>query len=72
MENLSIKGKFYEILSCLSSLKVKIMLNIITETWLNEDCDSLYEIDGYKSYSICRNGCQGGGKQLFYIEPKNN
>ena len=67
----SIKGKFNEILSCLSSLKGKITFIIITETWLNEDCDSLFEIDGYKSCSIYRNGCQGGGIKLFYLEHIN-
>ena len=68
----SIKGKFTEILSCLSSLKGKTTFINITETLLNEDCDLLYEIYGYKSCNILyRNGCQRGWNKVILFGTYN-
>ena len=59
----SVCNKFNEFIGHLSKLKGNITFILLTETWLSEAVDLLYEIPGYISYNMYRNG-RGGGLKL--------
>ena len=65
----SIKNKFSEFVLYVTSLKAKATYILITETWLNECSDFMYEIPGYKSINYYRMGRNGGGMKLFLLTP---
>ena len=64
----SLSNKFTEFLSYLSSLQQKITFILITETWLNEANDTLFEIPGYKSHNYFRTSGVGGGMKLYFLD----
>ena len=65
----SLKGKFNEIVTLLSTLNHKFSFIAITETWLNSSTDLLLEIPGYKSYSVNRDVSRnGGGIKFYYLD----
>ena len=63
----SVCNKFNEFIGHLSKLKGNITFILLTETWLSEAVDLLYEIPGYISYNMYRNG-RGGGLKLYVLE----
>ena len=63
----SILNKFSELEAHLALLKRKISFVLITETWLSPSNDINFELNGYKSVSVYRDG-RGGGLKLFYLE----
>ena len=63
----SIVNKFTELDSHLRLLKNKISFILVTETWLTPRNDYNFELSGYKSVSIYRDG-RGGGLKLFYLK----
>ena len=64
----SIKNKFSEFVAHLSVLKVKITFIFITETWLSETSDVLFELAGYKSLNFYRGVGRGGCMKFYYLE----
>ena len=62
----SLFNKFAEFLAHLTLLKHKFTLIVITESWLSENRDVGFEIDGYLSQAIYRNGRTGGGIKIYY------
>ena len=64
----SIRNKFAEFKAHLSEVKRKFSFIFITESWLKADDDVTFEIEGYKSKSIYREGRRGGGIKLYFLE----
>ena len=64
----SLAGKFSEFVAHIDLLKFKFTVSIITETWLNENTDIAFDINGYNCFSICRNGQIGGGIKIYIEE----
>ena len=64
----SIANKFSEFKAHLNSIKNKFTFIVITETWLKEPLDFAFEIEGYKSVSLYRDGRQGGGIKIYHLE----
>lgn len=64
----SLPGKFTELLAHLDSIKTEFKFIFITETYLNESTENLYNIPGYKSVSLSRSNRTGGGIKLYYKE----
>ena len=66
----SIKNKFAEFISHLSLLEYRPTFLILCETWLSAANDYGFEISGYDSKAIYRNG-RGGGIKIYYIAGLN-
>ena len=64
----SFAGKFSEFVAHINLLKFKFTVLIITETWLNENTDIAFDINGYNCFSIYRNGQIGGGIKIYIEE----
>ena len=62
----SIPSNFDCLLALLAIVKIKYDLIVIIETWLNDEHEGLYEIDGYSHVSLNRPG-RGGGIRLYYL-----
>ena len=63
-----ITNKFSEFKAYLNSLKKKFTFIVITETWLKEPLDFAFEIEGYKSVSMYRDGRQRGGIKIYLLK----
>ena len=63
----SCRSNFAKLHLFLQTLVFTFYVIILTETWLSEDCDFLFELDGYKSHSLYRNN-HGGGIKLYVRE----
>ena len=61
----SIRKNFSSLLSFLSMIMFKFTIMILVETWLSEDIDIGFNIEGYKQLNIYRNAF-GGGVKLYY------
>ena len=61
----SISNKFPEFLGYLAGLKHMLSFILVTETWLCESNDFLFEIPGYTSFNFYRKVGRGGGLKLF-------
>ena len=61
----SVTNKFAELKSHLKLVKYNPSFILVTETWLNDDKDFAYELEGYASISLHRKGL-GGGLKLYY------
>ena len=74
-ENLSImcinvrilSRNYLSLLGFLSTLKVKVKILVICETWLNDDIIDMYKINNYKFAYMNRNR-HGGGLLVYYLE----
>ena len=64
----SITNKFSEFKAHLNSIEKKFTFIVISETWLKEPSDFAFEIEGYKSVSLYKDGRQGGGMKIYYLE----
>ena len=64
----SISNKFSEFCAYLKMVKSTFSFIVVTETWLKDSTDFLYEIDGYKSVSINRNDRKGGRIEIYHDE----
>ena len=62
----SVTNKFAELKSHLKLVKYNPSFILVTETWLNDDKDFAYELEGYASISLHREGL-GGGLKLYYL-----
>ena len=62
----SLRNKFAELQVHLALLKKKISIIVITESWLSENNDLGYELCGYESVSLYRDGI-GGGIKIYYL-----
>ena len=67
----SICNKFSELEAIIENLKHKYTFILITETWLKEDTDVFYDLQGYKAISLYRSGRVGGGLKLYYQDNLN-
>lgn len=63
----SCRSNFANLQLFLQTLLIPFTIIILSETWLSEDSDFLFEIDGYKSISLNRNN-HGGGIKLYVLE----
>ena len=63
----SIVGKLSELVDILSLLK-SIYLIIIAEIWLTYDIAPYFNLPGYESAHVCREGKMGGGVSIFARE----
>ena len=63
----SCRQNFSSFLAFLNFLMVKFTLIILVETWLNQDIDFGFNIDGYNHINLYRNE-RGGGIKIFYVE----
>ena len=66
----SLKKHFTELQTFLHICKCTFSFIVICETWLNDDYDSLFNIDGYLFYSLCRKD-NYGGIRLYYRDNLN-
>jgi hypothetical protein len=63
----SLRGKFPEFLSMLSSFKSNFTFIVLTEVWLDNDINVGFNIQGYNYVSCLRND-RGGGIIVYYID----
>ena len=63
----SLAKNFTMLLTLLKMSKINYSIIIITETWLKDSDDGLFNIPGYNHISLCRKGSDlGGGLRLYY------
>ena len=63
----SVPKNFNMLLSLLSISKIQYTVIVLTETWLKDSDDSLYNITGYSHISLNRkNGHKGGGVRIYF------
>ena len=72
----SCRSNFSQLKTFLRSLTFFFTVIVLTETWLNESIDCLFEIEGYISHAVYRNS-HGGGIKVFIrdgltVNLKNN
>ena len=63
----SCRQNFSSFIAFLNSLMIQFTLIILVETWLNQDIDVGFHIDGYNHINLYRNE-RGGGIKVYYIE----
>jgi hypothetical protein len=63
----SLSKNFDELTTLLSSVKEKLSVIFVSETWLNTLNENNYQIEGYHFFSNCRKGKLGGGVG-FYVD----
>lgn len=66
----SLRGSFSRIRVFLRSIDYDFTFIIVTETWLNNDIDLGFDLDGYSSVGLCRN-VNGGGIKIFIRDGLN-
>ena len=64
----SCRKNFSSLTGLLSTILFKFSIIILVETWLNQDIDHCFNIDGYKQINLYRNSHGGGIKVLFMNE----
>ena len=64
----SIRANFVSLQSFLDSLKYKVSIIVITETWLSKELENIHTINGYKVVYTSRNS-HGGGWHCFFMTP---
>ena len=60
----SLPGKYAELCANLSGVEKKLTFIVVVETWLTNDKDRSFELNGYKSHSLYRSNQVGGGIKL--------
>ena len=56
---------FKSLIGYLNTISFRYDIIVLTETWLTDDLDGLYEIPGYNNISLHRNR-NGGGIRIYY------
>ena len=67
----SCRKNFASFVTFLSMSMLKFTFLILCETWLTDDVDFGFDLDGYNQFNIYRN-VYGGGIKLFYDERVSN
>src|SRR5437870_790750 len=63
----SLRANFSEIENHVINSKVNYSVIVVTETWLNEINQDIFQIEGYKFFSKHRNGAKSGGGVGIYV-----
>ena len=64
----SCRNNFANLQVFLNSLLFAFTVIVLTETWLSEQIDILFDLDNYTSYSLYRNTHGGGVKISLRME----
>ena len=67
----SCRKNFASFASFLSLFTVKFTILILCETWLSDDVDYGFDLDGYSQFNVYRN-IHGGGLKVYYDEGIDN
>lgn len=67
----SLPKHFSELQNFLSTLNLKFSVIGLTETWLTENTQDLFELEGYCHFKLFRSGRRGGGVSLYVNENLN-
>ena len=70
----SISAHYNNIIHFIDYIHKKFSIIIITETWLNDSNNKLYNLSDYNLTGINRSSCRGGGVLLYvsnYIDFEN-
>ena len=63
----SLSSRYHELVAHLNIIRNKPTMIVLTETWLSENSDIAFDIEGYKSLSIYRDG-KGGGIKIYFLD----
>ena len=61
----SMQNKFTEFKAHIAYSKVKFTFIILTEIWLNNHNDYVYDIEGYQCFTLYRDASKGGGIKIY-------
>ena len=61
----SLKHNFNELFIFLNRIKHKYTIIVLTETWLTNENKDIFQLEGYNSYNIIREGRRGGGVTIY-------
>ena len=64
----SLKANYSSLMNIIESSNASFSAIAVTETWLNETNEDVYQIDGYKFIPKNRSGMKSGGGVGYYIK----